>query len=876
MRKAVYLHRGELNAGVGKAEWPPYYSVTVPDASGRPDTHLAAPLRPGLGAQSMFIGQYEVVRTLGRGGMGSVYVARDPAIDRLVAIKLLKDGIDSPEVRERFKREARSAGKLRHPNIVTIFHVGDHESRPYIVMEYIPGETLAELIRKQTPMTLARKLRIIDELCRGLAYAHRAGIVHRDVKPLNILVDTEGAVKILDFGIARVGEQGLTQLGMMMGTPNYMAPEQISPGTADARSDVFAVGLVLYELLTYKRAFPGDDFSVLQKILQDEPEPIERLCPGIDSEVVQVLKRAIAKRPDDRYQDLGAMRQELVRIWSRVKTPDDEASGEIGPITPTDTRYDGPTLVPGVNESIPAAVEQQRASDLARELARVAEEKRKAEQSAQTPPLGTPRTVGTPADAAPVPPSRDAAPQQAPASGSAASTRPPAPPSGPSTPTAKAPAADPTITGPKKPPVTYTSTSEPTMFVRRPDPGGAKPPAPKPPSAATAEPTMVMTAASLGIDKPPAPPSAATGAKSSTPPLPPGGPTPHTKAQEATTQKAPVKGAAPAPTAQGPTRALPPWLIPVAALALLALLLLVRMLLAGGPSASTAAPESSTTERTSAATGASPGTTGAGSEAVPSSGADVAAVRTRVNEAIARGDVEGAMRLLQDAPAAAAPALASVSSALVDAARNATTLAFDQAQAAGAAQRATDDYKQALSQRADADAAVQSGKPLDAARAYLEATAGFTRAMADAKSAAAQTAAATAAAATASAATATPNASSAAAPRAASRPQPSAAADTASIETLLQQYADAYSRMDVTGVRAVWPGAPGNLSFAGIKSYNMTVRNPQVSVTGDRATVTAVRHTVQELEGGRRQEASPTMTFNLRRVGGGWVIDTIQ
>src|SRR5215218_2596763 len=156
----------------------------------------------------MQIGPYEVVRPLGKGGMGSVFVARDPAIDRLVAIKLLRDGIDSPELRERFKREARSAGRLRHPNIVTIFHVGEFEARPFIVMEYIPGETLAEIIKQQSPLTIGRKIRIIEEMCRGLAYAHKAGIVHRDVKPLNILVDTEGSVKILDFGIARIGEQG--------------------------------------------------------------------------------------------------------------------------------------------------------------------------------------------------------------------------------------------------------------------------------------------------------------------------------------------------------------------------------------------------------------------------------------------------------------------------------------------------------------------------------------------------------------------------------------------------------------------------------------------------------------------------------------------
>ena len=298
----------------------------------------------------MQIGPYEIVRPLGKGGMGSVSVARDPAIDRLVAIKLLRDGIDSPEIRERFKREARSAGKLRHPNIVTIFHVGEYESRSFIVMEYIPGNTLAEIIKQQAPLTIGRKIRIMEELCRGLAYAHKAGIVHRDVKPLNILVDTEGSVKILDFGIARIGEQGLTQLGMMMGTPSYMAPEQISPGVADHRSDVFAVGLVFYELLTYRRAFPREDFSVLHQILHEEPLPVETLCPDIDPDVVKVLQRALLKKPDERYQDLGAMRQDLARIWARVHTPEDEITSEDTPTTPIPTpistvRKDTPPLV---------------------------------------------------------------------------------------------------------------------------------------------------------------------------------------------------------------------------------------------------------------------------------------------------------------------------------------------------------------------------------------------------------------------------------------------------------------------------------------------------------------------------------------------------
>jgi serine/threonine-protein kinase len=269
------------------------------------------------------IGAYEVVRLLGKGGMAVVYLGRDPAIDRPVAIKLLRESLDSAELRERFAREARSAGRLRHTNIVTVFQVGEHEDAPYIVMEYVPGETLAAIIRRRPGLPVTWKLRVIEDVCRGLAYAHKAGIVHRDMKPANIQIDSDGVVKILDFGIARIGEQRageeLTRLGAIMGTPNYMAPEQINPGTADHRSDVFAVGLVLYELLSYTKAFAANSYTVLHNILHDEAAPLDQLCPDIDQEVVAIVARATRKRPEDRYQDLADMRDDLRRVRRRLR-----------------------------------------------------------------------------------------------------------------------------------------------------------------------------------------------------------------------------------------------------------------------------------------------------------------------------------------------------------------------------------------------------------------------------------------------------------------------------------------------------------------------------------------------------------------------------
>ena len=187
--------------------------------------------------------------------MGALYLAQDPKLDREIVIKLLID--DNDELRERFAREARSAARLRHPHIVTIFDVGDWEGQPFIAMEYIQGHTLAEIIRGSSPLSTVRKLRLIEELCDGLAFAHKTGVVHRDVKPANIMVDANGSLKILDFGIARIAESaGMTQAGMLIGSLNYMSPEQVTGQVVDNRRDIFAVVAVLNEQITSRQAFP--------------------------------------------------------------------------------------------------------------------------------------------------------------------------------------------------------------------------------------------------------------------------------------------------------------------------------------------------------------------------------------------------------------------------------------------------------------------------------------------------------------------------------------------------------------------------------------------------------------------------------------------
>jgi tetratricopeptide (TPR) repeat protein len=266
------------------------------------------------------IGRYQVRERLGQGGMGVLYLALDPAIDRLVALKLLR--VNQAEIRERFIREARLAARLQHPNIVTIFDVGEHEGQPFIAMEYIPGETLAELIARRAALPLARKLTMMTEMCSGLAYAHKHNIVHRDVKPANLMVSRDShLLKILDFGIARGAESTLTQVGMLMGTPNYMSPEQVQGLAVDHRSDIFAVGAVIYELLVYRQAFQAENqAALLNKILSESPEPVTAINTDVDPALAVIVHRALAKRGEDRYQDLKTLGADLGRVIQRLES----------------------------------------------------------------------------------------------------------------------------------------------------------------------------------------------------------------------------------------------------------------------------------------------------------------------------------------------------------------------------------------------------------------------------------------------------------------------------------------------------------------------------------------------------------------------------
>jgi serine/threonine-protein kinase len=259
------------------------------------------------------IGKYQIIRRLGRGGMGTVYLGLDPGLDRHVAVKVLHAPLLEEELLQRFLREARAAASLRHNNIVTVYEVGQHDHEPFIAMEFVDGTSVEEIIRQRRPIPLAQKLSYIEQICAGLHHAHGCGIVHRDTKPANLMVDRHDVVRILDFGIARVAGSGMTADGTLMGTFNYMSPEQMLGRQVDHRSDIFSVGAVAYELLAYEKAFPGGpDDGLLHRLPHEPPAALSRSCPGLSPELEQIVMRALAKSPDERFAALDDMATAIV------------------------------------------------------------------------------------------------------------------------------------------------------------------------------------------------------------------------------------------------------------------------------------------------------------------------------------------------------------------------------------------------------------------------------------------------------------------------------------------------------------------------------------------------------------------------------------
>ena len=269
------------------------------------------------------IGKYRILDRVGEGAMGVVYKAIDPVLNRPVAIKVMSEGMaQDNSLRERFLREAQAAGSLQHPNVVTIYDFGETDGHLFIAMEFIEGTDLEQLLVRGQAIPLEAKLDIIVDVLNGLSYAHRRGLVHRDIKPANIRIDAEGHARIMDFGVVHLSTSNLTGTGVMMGTPNYMAPENITGDEVTPASDLFSVGAVMYELLTNAKPFAADTLHrVLFRIVSDPPPNLLDADPTLPPALDRVLKKALAKDPGERYANATEMANDISAIRASLGAP---------------------------------------------------------------------------------------------------------------------------------------------------------------------------------------------------------------------------------------------------------------------------------------------------------------------------------------------------------------------------------------------------------------------------------------------------------------------------------------------------------------------------------------------------------------------------
>lgn len=254
--------------------------------------------------------------------MGVVYRARDRLMGRVVALKMLSDEFEAEaELHQRFQREGEAIGQLNHPNIVSVYDMGEADGHLYIAMELIEGDDLRTLIEKRVPLPIVERVRIFMQICAGLGYAHERGIVHRDVKPANIIVTTLGRVKLLDFGLARLDSRAsITRRGVILGTPDYMAPEQAQGRPIDARTDLFAAGAVLYEFLTQHKPFLGKTLhSVLYQIISGAPEPVLTLNPEVPARLAACVHRMLTKDPEQRQPSMAVVAHELREVHTSLR-----------------------------------------------------------------------------------------------------------------------------------------------------------------------------------------------------------------------------------------------------------------------------------------------------------------------------------------------------------------------------------------------------------------------------------------------------------------------------------------------------------------------------------------------------------------------------
>ena len=277
----------------------------------------------------LFASRYELLSTLGKGGMGVVYLARDQQLDEEVALKVLRPDVmkEDPSLLDRFKQEIKLARRITHRNVLRTHDFGEADGTPYISMEYLEGVTLKDLIASKGALPIGVGLRIAKQMCQGLEAAHAQGVVHRDIKPQNMLILPEtGDLKIMDFGIARVsavkaGEAGLTTAGTVMGTPDYMSPEQAQGLPADFRSDIYSLGIVLFEVFTGALPFPGDTLmAIVLSHIRTPPPPPRQVNPRVPERLEAIILRAIDKDPARRYQTVGDLLDDLDDVSTQVGT----------------------------------------------------------------------------------------------------------------------------------------------------------------------------------------------------------------------------------------------------------------------------------------------------------------------------------------------------------------------------------------------------------------------------------------------------------------------------------------------------------------------------------------------------------------------------
>ena len=322
------------------------------------------------------LGKYEIRRELARGAMGIVYEAYDPLIKRRVALKTIRpdqlDGERAADMIARFRREAQAAGRLNHPNIVAIYEFDEDAGTAFIAMEFVEGRELKDSFAANERFRMADIERIMTALLDALDYSHKQGVVHRDVKPANIFLLDNGGVKVADFGIAHIESSNLTQVGTVVGTPNYMSPEQIMGLPVDGRSDLFAAGVILYQFVTGERPFAGSSTTTMQKVLKEEPLPPSTLNVQLPPAIDAVVRRALAKRPDDRYATAHEFAQALQgAVRTTVARQDPEAT-VVAPVPEAPTARPSPAPATAVRTAAPAAATPLPAPNVARANSRSA------------------------------------------------------------------------------------------------------------------------------------------------------------------------------------------------------------------------------------------------------------------------------------------------------------------------------------------------------------------------------------------------------------------------------------------------------------------------------------------------------------------------